>query len=114
MARSEVDYQLIKLPSHGPGRRRLEIGAIHRLVHVVHEACDLRCVRALAAAVAVVVGAGAGATQPPPPSPLASLACPRMMYSPGALNFAVVDAFPSSIATVGRAFSNVTDPGPLN
>src|SRR5262245_1622831 len=51
---------------------------------------------------------------PPPPSPLASLAWRRMLYSPGALNFAVVDAFPSSMATAGRAFSNVTDPGPLN
>src|SRR5262245_53767059 len=36
------------------------------------------------------------------------------MYSPGALNFAVVDVFPSSGSTAGLAFSNVTEPGPRN
>src|SRR5262245_19930932 len=36
------------------------------------------------------------------------------MYSPGALNVAVVDAFPSFGSTVGLAFSNVTEPGPRN
>src|SRR5947199_172378 len=35
------------------------------------------------------------------------------MYSPGALNFAVVDVFPSFGSTVGLAFSNVTEPGPV-
>src|SRR5207244_10208512 len=44
----------------------------------------------------------------------ASLAWARTMYSPGALNLAVVELLPSSRPTAGRAFSNVTVPGPLN
>src|SRR5262245_49895056 len=35
------------------------------------------------------------------------------MYSPGAPNFTAVEAFPSA-SGVGRAFSKVTAPGPLN
>src|SRR5262245_58949353 len=36
------------------------------------------------------------------------------MYSPGALNFAVVDVFPSLESTVGLSLSKVTAPVPLN
>ncbi len=40
--------------------------------------------------------------KPPPPSPVESLPCTRRMYSPGALNVAVVVALPpSSTATFG-------------
>src|SRR5262245_15369015 len=52
--------------------------------------------------------------KPPPPSPLASLDWARKMYSPGALNFAVVDVFPSLGSTVGLSLSKVTAPAPLN
>jgi hypothetical protein len=36
------------------------------------------------------------------------------MYSPGMLNFAVVEALPSFGSTGGLGFSKVTDPGPRN
>src|SRR6266446_3930362 len=36
------------------------------------------------------------------------------MYSPGTLNVAVVDAFPSVGSTIGLGFSNITGPGPRN
>src|SRR4029453_7495980 len=49
---------------------------------------------------------------PPLATPEASLALTRSTYSPGALNVAVVIAFPSSRRTTGAAFSNPTVPGP--
>src|SRR5262245_8570467 len=53
--------------------------------------------------------------KPPPPSPVESLPWTRRIYSPGALNVAVVVALPpSSIATFGFWFSNFTAPGPRN
>src|SRR5206468_3556702 len=51
--------------------------------------------------------------KPPPPSPVESFPWTRRTYSPGALNVAVVDAFPSaSLSMDGLTFSNFTAAGP--
>src|SRR5262249_54544785 len=49
---------------------------------------------------------------PPPPAPVESLLSSRRMYSPGALNVALLVAFPSFPSIFGLAASTFPPPGP--
>src|SRR5215470_3891170 len=51
---------------------------------------------------------------PPPPSPDSSFACTLTMYSPAALNVAVVLTISPCLVADKRALANVTVPGPRN
>src|SRR5438105_3775211 len=51
---------------------------------------------------------------PPPPSPVESFACMRRMYSPGAVNVALVVTLPLSLSIFGFDGSIVTAAGPRN